>query len=478
MAELALVQDEEMRAVLDLVQAGPIRAYIAGGHVRDWLMGRPGKDIDLCLEWQAISTARRVANATGGAFYVLDQEMDAARILYPRRDIVIDFAGLRGRNIVEDLRSRDLTVNAMGIALEDMRNENPTVLDPCAGRLDLAAGVLRATSEHAFRDDPVRLLRAVRLESTLPMLIEPQTEAWMRRDAALLVETSAERIRQELLLILGTEGVSRHVMRLQDLGLLGAVLPEVSSLCDIHGDGDKSSTDCLDFTLQSTTHVERLTRGGLLQPEEQASFGPYVQALDSYLGQLVCDRRTRGLMLILATLLHHVGYPGPCSTAGQPVRGAGDEAANVLLRLRFSSREVALVRSTVANAPLVRTLAENSAWDRRELYRYFRKANDAVLEPILLAWADYLAERETRASALQRVVLPELISELLGHYFDHPEQLVRPPALATGGDVMDWLGLEPGPIVGSLLEQLREEQATGAIRNHEQAEAYLRAARV
>ena len=476
MPRSTLIPDLWLASLLSGIAAQHSGMYLAGGRVRDWLLNRDGRDVDLCVEGRAIPLARRIANATDGAFYVLDTDTDAARILYRERGVVIDLAGLRGGDIIADLRARDLTINAMAVRLGDALLVDPPIIDPCQGRRDLEAQVLRATSQAAFRNDPVRMLRAVRLEAALGFGIEPQSESWLRRDARLLPQSSPERIRYELLQLLAGSGLAKRVRRMQELGLLEAGLPEVAQLVHSLGPTGSSVTSEFELTLAALTNVERLTSMRDWLPEERVALEPFAPKLSEYLNLIVCDQRTRGLLLRWATLVHRTGAGEKAAVAaGLPPTtdpGTGDGAARVTNRLHYSAQEIALVHSTVANARHLARLAAGGEWDRRDLYRYFLGAACGPIEPLLLAWASQPTPESESTDSHHH--LHQLATELLTHYFLSPEELVTPPSLVSGADVMEWLGLEQGPRVGAVLRETREEQAMGRISTRDQAKDWIR----
>ena len=210
-----------------LAAARGARAWLVGGAVRDQLLERPVHDWDFCVDRDALGLARAVADELGGAYFPLDAERGAGRVILaaaeqPRQ--ALDFAALRGSDLEADLTVRDFTINAL--ALDDAG----ALVDPTGGQADLAAGRVRATGERAFQDDPVRLLRAVRMEAELGFQIEPRTAEWMRRDASLLARPSAERVRDEFVRLLALPGAAAHLCRLDELGLLSPVVPELEPL--------------------------------------------------------------------------------------------------------------------------------------------------------------------------------------------------------------------------------------------------------
>jgi tRNA nucleotidyltransferase/poly(A) polymerase len=190
-----------------LAEVAGADAFLVGGVIRDELLGRPIVDVDIaCAEPAA--AARTWADRAGGALVQLSERHGAWRVGF-RGGRTVDFAPLRG-TIEEDLATRDFTANAIARPLGSAEH-----VDPLGGRADLEARVLRAVTDEIFRDDPLRLLRAVRLEEELGFALVPETEALVRRDAALADRSAGERILGELERM-GEPGIRR----LDELGLL------------------------------------------------------------------------------------------------------------------------------------------------------------------------------------------------------------------------------------------------------------------
>jgi hypothetical protein len=178
--------DEHIRRA---VGADP--AWVVGGAIRDELLGREVVDIDVaCADPELAS--RLYARLRGGAVFPLSERHGAWRVAF-RTGNTVDFAPLHGETIEDDLRTRDFTVNAIARTLD--AND---LVDPLGGEADLAAGRLRAVSATIFADDPLRLLRAVRLEDELGFRLDGETEALLRAAADRVGEPAGERILGEL----------------------------------------------------------------------------------------------------------------------------------------------------------------------------------------------------------------------------------------------------------------------------------------
>jgi Poly A polymerase head domain len=200
-----------------LAEAAGEDSYVVGGAVRDALLGRPVLDLDLaCAEPRRAAEA--YAGAAGGAVFPLSERHGAWRVA-SRDGRTVDFTPLRG-TLEEDLESRDFTVNAIA---EPVLGGD--LVDPFDGVGDLEARTLRAVSESAFRDDPLRLLRAARLEDELGFRLDPRTDELVRAHAELVDRPAGERILGELLR-LSADGLRR----LGELGLLGPLGGDASRL--------------------------------------------------------------------------------------------------------------------------------------------------------------------------------------------------------------------------------------------------------
>src|SRR5215831_16465364 len=165
-------------------------AWIVGGAVRDMLLGRSVLDLDVaCADPR--DAARRYAKRFGGAAFPLSETHGAWRVASGGEETV-DFTPLPN-GIAADLATRDFTLNAIAVPVD-----GGDAADPFGGRSDLERRVIRAVSDSVFVDDPLRLLRAVRLEDELGFRIDARTEELVRKSVSLVARPAGERILAEL----------------------------------------------------------------------------------------------------------------------------------------------------------------------------------------------------------------------------------------------------------------------------------------
>ena len=195
-----------MRELVEELFAGE-EAWVVGGAVRDEALGRPLVDLDVAVR-EPQRAARRLAKRIGGSPFPLSDQHGAWRVAL-RDGRTVDFTPLPG-SIEDDLATRDFTINAIA-----QRVGSGEVIDPHNGVADLAARRIRVVEDGVFDDDPLRLLRAVRLEDELDFGLTAETEELVRRDAALVTRPAGERVLAEL------RRLSPHgYRRLDQLGLL------------------------------------------------------------------------------------------------------------------------------------------------------------------------------------------------------------------------------------------------------------------
>jgi hypothetical protein len=215
-----------MRDFARQVLAGQ-EAWVVGGAIRDELLGREVVDLDVACR-EPRTAARDYASLAGGAPFPLSERHGAWRVAL-EGGRTVDFTPLRD-GIEADLATRDFTINAIAVPLE-----SGEAVDPFGGRGDLEARVLRAVSHSIFSDDPLRLLRAARLEDELGFGLDAETERLVRQHADLVSLPAGERIFAELVR-LSADGFRRA----DELGLLG---PLGGSLDGLERSGPADSRD-------------------------------------------------------------------------------------------------------------------------------------------------------------------------------------------------------------------------------------------
>ena len=487
--------------ILDVLPADQ-EIYLVGGAVRDLLLSRISPDLDFALPANGISLARTVANALNADFLPLDEERDTGRVIVTQEDgsrIFLDFAAYRGsefpaspsQSLEEDLRARDFTINAMAYNLRDQ-----TIIDPLEGGKDARAKVIRACSPTAFADDPVRILRAIRQAAALGFHIDKGTRELMKQAVDQLGRVSPERLRDEVFKILTGPKPDAAMRALEMLGVLPHLMPELAAMKNV-GQSEPHVYDVWTHTLAVLNYLDQIISALRVGYDAEKTNDMFTGLLGLQLGRyreqiakhfaepLNVDRSLRSL-LFFAALYHDVSKPetktveesGHIRFFDHDVKGA-EVAAERARVFNLSNHEIDRLRIIIKNHMRIhffadRVISEKQTPSRKAIYRFFRDSGTGGVDLVLLALADLRAMRAHSLTIEIWNAYLDVARTLLENYFEKPEEIIAPPRLLDGHELMKELGVKPGPMVGQVLEAIREEQAAGKIETREQALAFAR----
>jgi poly(A) polymerase len=446
------------------------RAWVVGGTVRDELLGRPLRDVDVAVEGSAERAARAVAKAVRGPVFPLSEGFGAWRVIDRAEGRVYDLSPLQGDSIEQDLARRDFTINAMARPLR-----GGELIDPCGGRADLEAGVLRVVGREAYDADPLRPLRLARLAAELGLEADAETERLTREAASRVADAAPERVFAELRRLLAASGAVAGIRIADRLSLLASVLPELAALHDV----EQSQYHHLDVYGHT---LEVLAQQIELEDRLDELFGELGPRLRAVLLEPLADELTRAQALRFGALLHDVGKP---ATRGVRPDGritfighdaVGEEMVRTICgRLRSSERFSRFLQGLTRNHLQLGFLVHEQPLRRRTVYRYLKRTAPVGVEVTLLSCADRLATRGRKAEPAIAAHL-ELARELMGAALEWRDR--GPPQPPVRGDELAReLGIRPGPALGRLLERLEEATFAGEVHDRAHAIELARALR-
>ncbi len=487
---------DPLQAVREALAGHP--AWLVGGAIRDRALGRATIDLDVVVDGDPSQAARAITRAAGrAACFPLSEEFGVWRVSARDSSWQVDVEPLRGGSLHADLELRDFTVNAIA---EPIAGGEP--IDPLGGLTDLAAGRLRMAGPGAFADDPLRVLRLVRVAVELGLEPEPETLRVAREHAQRLVRCSPERVFVELRRIIAAREALRGLELMGELGATEVVLPELEALrgveqnhfhhADVHGHTLEVLRRTIELTEFAVGGAEGLPEGldgegaaGRAEAGAAGELGVVLAgnraAVAQLLAEPLADGLTRAEALRWGALLHDAAKPltrgvrpgdGRVTFIGHDERGAA-LAREILGRLRTSERlrghVAALVRHHLRLGFLVH---ESQPLSRRTVFAYLRATDPVEVDVTLLSVADRLATRGDRAQeaiAAHLAVAEGMLGDALRWRAQGP-----PRPLLRGDELARELGLAPGPRLGALLEQLAEAQFAGEVATREQALAHAR----
>jgi len=415
------------------------QALLVGGCVRDLLLGREPADYDVSTDAtpEQVMALFSESVAVGAQFGV---------ILIPRDGLKVEVATFRsdvgygdGRHPVsvvysktaqEDVQRRDLTINGLL-----MRHDSGEVLDYVGGQADLQAKVIRAIGEpdRRFKEDKLRMMRAVRFAARFGFKIEEETFRAIRRHVAEVHQVSPERLREELTKML-TEGGARQAFELLDeTWLLQQVLPEIGAMKGV---------------------------------EQPAQFHPegdvWIHTLMMLEGLPLGSPAT----LAWGVLLHDVGKPPTFQSAaetGDRIRFNNHVEVGVRMaeaicqRLRFSNEDTEQILALVDNHMKFGAVEGMRASTLKKFVRQPRFEEHLALHRL-----DCLSSHRNLESY-----------EFVRRFMEvTPPEQVRPERLLTGDDLQE-MGFRPSPLFRQILQALEDAQLEGQIRTREEAKQYV-----
>ncbi|MGW5528530.1 CCA tRNA nucleotidyltransferase [Streptomyces xanthochromogenes] len=458
----------QRRAVSELLRVSPVADDLAirfeeagfslalvGGSVRDALLGRLGNDLDFTTDARpedVLKLVRPWADAVwevGIAFGTVGCQKNGYQIeVTTYRSEAYDRSSRKpevsyGDSIEEDLVRRDFTVNAMAVALPQKE-----FVDPYGGLEDLAARVLRTpgTPEESFSDDPLRMMRAARFAAQLDFEVAPEVVSAMTDMSGRIEIVSAERVRDELNKLLISAHPKKGLRLLVDTGLADHVLPELPAL-----------------RLESDEHHRH-------KDVYEHSLIVLDQAID-------LEQDGPDLVLRLAALLHDIGKPrtrrfesdGRVSFHHHEVVGA-KMTKKRMAALKYSNEMVKDV-SKLVELHLRFHGYGTGEWTDSAVRRYVRDAGPLLDRLHKLTRSDCTTRNKRKAAALSRAYdgLEERIAEL-----QQQEELdsIRPDL--DGNQIMEILGVGPGPAIGQAYKHLLELRLENGPMEHDAAVAALK----
>lgn len=427
-----MIIPKELKSVIQKLAKNKFEAYIVGGCVRDFLLGKEPHDWDVATS----AKPQDIQKLFPKSFYLNKFLTVTVQTKSPKENLKeIEVTTYRSeakygdkrhpdevkyaKNIEEDLARRDFTVNAIAL---DVKGKKPEIIDPFNGQKDLKDKLIRAVGDPnaRFNEDALRLMRAIRFATVLDFVIEPKTGQAIEKNAALLTVISQERIRDEFLKIVMSAKAAFGLELLRTSGLLKHIIPELEE-----GVG----------TAQNKHHIYECYEHSL-------------RSLD-FAAQKGFSQEVR-----LAALLHDVGKPrakrgeGPNATFyNHEVIGARMTEA-ILTRLRLPQKTVEKVTKLVRCHLFYYNAGEVTESSVRRLVRQVGPEN--MPELIQVRMADRIGSGVPKAEPYK-----------LRHLKYVVEKVAKDPISVkmlkvTGNDAMSHLGIGPGPKIGHLLEILLE----------------------
>ncbi|MFW5981838.1 MAG: HD domain-containing protein [Halanaerobiaceae bacterium] len=438
--------------------------FIVGGVLRDLYLGRKIKDIDIVLNKRVEEIARFFADKNEGSIFSLDEDREIYRVVIS--GFIFDFARLAGENIIEDLKGRDFTINALACPIGNLNyitekdfefiSIEKKLIDPLNSLNDLSKGIIRITNKGVFKADPLRMWRALRLKAQLSYEFSPETIKQIKRDKHLAVNSAAERVKAELIQLFAAENISGFIKYIEEeFELFSILIPEISEMKKT-GENQHHQENAWEHCLQVLSMLE-----DILKEEEYR--------------KLVAEKEIP--LIKLTALLHDIGKIASRTVKNDKVHYYGHEQKGaeilipILKKLKFSRKEIGFITTLVRNhmRPMLLYIADNLTNKGR--FRFFNKVSNLTPLVLLHSLADKLAAMKVNQREEEMEIYREFINDLLDLYEKYKSNTAT--LYLSGEEIIEYFSLEEGPLVGKALEKLREAQGSGKVKDKESAITYL-----
>lgn len=456
MTESLDIREPLLKTIGEVADRLSTPAFVVGGYVRDFLLGKRVKDIDVVVLGQGIEFGKNVAQEMGRTNLVVFENFGTAMLQL--EDVKLEFVGARKESyhrysrkpkvevgsLDDDLSRRDFTVNAMAVSLNAA--DFGRLLDPFDGRRAMEEKILRTplNPEATFDDDPLRIMRAFRFACQLEFsIVSPVLEA-SKKMAPRLKIVSQERITDEIMKILSCRKPSVGLRLMDETGVLKVVFPEVAHLGGVDQRQDFHHKDVLQHTFRVLDNVAEVSEN---------------------------------VWLRFAALLHDIAKPRTKAFkegTGWTFHGHEEVGARMIkpifkkMRLPFERLPYVekLVRLHLRPMALVDEGVTDSAV-RRLLF----EAGEEVDDLMVLCRADITSKNPKLVGQVRRNY--DLVVEKMAEVEEKDRMRNWQPPI-KGEEIMQVCGLEPGPLVGKLKTAITDAILDGQIPNdHNAALAYL-----
>lgn len=480
-----LKRSKILQAVQRLSIKSGEKIYLVGGAIRDLLLGNPlSKDFDFVVKGEVSGLAKAVAEETGGHAFPLDESFGTWRVILKKgkRRTELDFSLLQGKDIFDDLRQRDFTINSIALSLEEIFNrETPDFIDPLNGVSDLQKRTLRANSEESLRQDPLRMLRAFRFSSTLGFSVDDETLRMIQRNKDLILRSAWERIRSEFFTALSENRAGHFLRQLNEAGLLGKIFPEVQGWKDLIR-GIPNNYSLLEHALRT------VDAGEFILARLEELYPPFAQALNHHFSQEVEEGISRKAIFKFVSFFHDSGKPGTMvwkpedpfprfldhDQEGQRINTA------IGRRMKLSRRSIRIVSDLTRHHMRIHSLSRVKEVTPRAKYRFFHDLGKEGIDLVFLVLSSTLASERLEfrwpLSSDQPgdlLKIKDIGGEFLQYYYKEFTQRPQKPLL-DGKEVMEVLRIPHGKALATFLERLREAEIAGKVQTREEALKFLK----
>ena len=439
--------------------------WLVGGALRDIYLKSNKEliDFDFCVEKETLAVAKEFAKIISSKVIILDKDQKSYRVVLKEKDrnFTYDFTAMRGENLEEDLALRDFTINTLTVSLLDKKLK---LVDHLEAGKAIKNKTITVVRDEVIPQDPLRILRGFSFVANYGFQINARTLKLIVKHKQLLKSVSKERINEELFKILASNNSYKVIKIMDKLKIIDQVIPEIAKMRGVKQEGGFHHLEVWDHSLETLRQFELFSNKQLGKNQEMAN----------YLNQELAGKRRRSQVIKLACLLHDIGKPkAKKKLKGKIVFHAHEKIGQEITEkiadnLRLSLREKNVLTKLIFWHLRPGYLADQVYPSKRAVYRFFRDTQEEGVAVILLSFSDWRATRGPLTDNKKRKRHEVIMLGLADKYF--VDKAKKPlPKIIDGNSIMKKYKIPSGPLVGTVLHKVLEEQALGNISTKQEA---------
>lgn len=438
--------------IIKLLRKTGSKIYLVGGAVRDVFLKRENHDKDIIvLDTSAHDFAGKFARENSAIPVCLDRKNNIFRVVMKDKINYVDITNPVNNSLDEDLKRRDLTINAAAMEINTGK-----IYDPLNGLEDIKNGIIRAISEDNFINDPLRMLRAYRFASVLGFKIENQTRVMIRKHLDLILTPAVERRNSEILKLFGGKFADEILKITDDDGIIELLFPIMKDVKKVPSN-THHHLDLFHHSIETVKQIQSIYETSRIEVKEHLESIPF--GVENRLSHLK-----------LAGFLHDIGKfstwtieeNGRHRFIGHDETGAS-KAQSILTKSKFSKKQVEYITFLIRYHIYPSSVVSAPNLSDKIFMRYIRRTRDRAVDLITLAKADRLSARGVMVTdEMVRENITKLNS-LQDFYIKIKPTLKPLPKLLTGNDIMKIRKMKPSRELGEIIDALNEAQSEGKI---------------
>lgn len=457
--------DEIINFIIAQAQKSSQKAeiYLVGGAIRDFCLDKENFDKDIIFDKaDAEVFAKSLAKELDASFIFLDEENKIYRIVLKDKVNIIDIASPIGKNIEDDLKRRDLTINSIAVNLN-----TDEIIDINGGISDLENKKIRHISEQNFIDDPLRLLRAYRFESMLGFELDENLEKIIKKHVSKINKPAVERINYEILKLFSGNFTAKTLANMDKIGLLEELFPIMKEVKKVPSNLHHH-LDLFNHSIETVKQVQNIYE------KSPAVIKEHLQKIDF-------GAATRLAHLKLGAFLHDIGKPGTWTIEEDTGKhrfikhdDVGSKIGSKLLKSsKFSKKQIDYIAKMIKYHIYPSHVVSCGEISDKVYMRFIRKMESEVIDVIILAMADRLSARgpEITDEIVKRNI--NNLQSLLDFYINVKDSIKPLPKLLSGEEIMEILNIKPSKELGNIIKEIQELQISGDITTREEALSYI-----